>query len=206
MSLFKKLGLVEDNKKEEVKKPVVKEQVSNTTVILPVDNNKFTEFFKSVIEQNNIKGPDYYEFVQAIQSMETQPLPENSKFAAVFAGFAAQGVTKASLIESARFYITKLDEHATGFKASISELTKQEVDSRMEELNDITKNNQDIQKAISELNEKLNNNAQRSIVLNAEINQHKQEISTKEVTFNSTLEQFKQSINQNIQKIEQYVS
>lgn len=205
MSILKKWGLLNDEVPIKKEKPVVAVNPLPTTTQLPADD-KFTDFFKKVIEDNNLKGPDYYEFFKAIEAMAGQPLPENSKFQAIFAGFAAQGITKQSLIDSAKFYLGKLDEHNEGFEQSLTGLHTQEVESRQAKINAIQKRKQEIATHMQQLNDELVKISGEEVTLSTEMTTKSNEILSKRASFKASLENFKQTIQSNIQKLEQYVS
>lgn len=205
MSILKRMGLVNDDISAPKKQKI--EPVVSTPIItsIPIDD-KFSEFFQNVIKENNTKGPDFYEFSEALKATDGQPLPENVKYTVVFAGFAAQGVTKQSLIDSAKFYMGKLDEHSKGFEQSLLGLTSTEVDARQHKIDAIQKRKEEISQIMTKLNEELIKISSDEIAISTEKTTKMHEITAKRNSFNMSVENFKQSIQDKINKITQYVN
>src|SRR5690242_16707817 len=115
----------DDDKKEEVKKddkkkPVVNEakkvpssiinkssddfssqfNSSTGTPVAGVRKQEIVEYFEKVFAENNIPGPDYFEFRKALDKMKNVAQDEATKIKTVFIGFEAMGLTAQKLIDT----------------------------------------------------------------------------------------------------------
>lgn len=165
---------------------------------LPSDS-EFMNYLKGIMDKSNLPGPDYYEFVQALDSMKTQPLSEQQKFIAIFAGFQAQGVTTNLLIDSAQKYISILtDSKAKEFDVAV-EGVNQQIASKNAQIQQLTLKNE-------ELNKTIQQNADTIAGLNKEVIEMSTKISTKKSLFEGSFNNFIGVINENISKIKTYLN
>lgn len=93
-----------------------KTTVPNVAGTADVDR-KFVEHFVDLLEKANLPGPDYFEYKQALQSMEGLGLGEEKQFQAAWASFKAMGGAKDTNIlrTSAEQYLGILDKDRTSF-------------------------------------------------------------------------------------------
>ena len=71
-------------------------------------SDKFVEILMGALEKNNQAGFDYFEFRQALRNLAKMPMDEQTRFQSANAMAQTMGVTQASLFESAKFYISVL--------------------------------------------------------------------------------------------------
>lgn len=176
-----------------------------TATVSAAEKNEFAEFLNSVYQQGNFPGPDYQEFTDAIKTMDAQPIPENVKFTAIFAGFQVQNVTKARLIETGNKYIEMINEQVSGFNGEIEKTLTTEVAEKQNSASKIAKENDEIEKQMVALTEKKNRNAEAIQKLNAEVNEQTTSLSVKKSSFKMAADEFIAIVQSNIQKIKTYL-
>src|SRR3990172_1923777 len=74
------------------------------TPISGVRKQEIVDYFKKVFEENNIPGPDYQEFANALEEMKSKPMDEATKIKTLFLSFKAMKLTPQKLIETANQY------------------------------------------------------------------------------------------------------
>lgn len=109
------------------------------------DIKKFTLHFDEVIENANVPAPNYYTFSRMLAEMGD--LPDPAKFRGAFAALKIQGVSKATLIDTANRYLSLLDQDNAGFKKAVEESTL----SNQAEIDRIKKSINDNRQAITDL-------------------------------------------------------
>ena len=117
--------------------------VSNSNVpagmIIPNQNGvydeKFYNSFLKIIEDNNIDGIDYYEFSKAKKANDGIPgFTEQMKYQAAYSSLKANSnLTKDTLLQTADFYIGKLNDEETSFNTEMQHEIDSEVGSRLKE-------------------------------------------------------------------------
>lgn len=179
-------------------------------VVIPgvtgVFDEKFYNNFLQVIEANNIDGVDYFEFAKAKKLLDGPGFTEAMKFQAAFVSLKANSdLTKEKLLETADFYIGKLDKEAADFTAEMAHEVETEVNSRLAQAQakqtDIAKKQEEIVKLQTEMA-----TLQGEIgALNIEAQQIQQKIESTAKNFQISLDVLKNQINVDKQNIQQYI-
>lgn len=179
-------------------------QFANNTASA-AEKNEFLAFLNGVYQQSNFPGPDYQEFTDAIKTMDAQPIPENVKFTAIFAGFQVQSVTKERLIETGTKYIEKINEQVTGFNEEIEKTLNSEVAEKQNTALKFSKENDEIEQQMISLTQKKNRNLETIQKLTAEVNEQTTTLSMKKASFKMAADEFIGIVQSNIQKIKTYL-
>ena len=195
--------------KAEASAPQAKQEavkVSNVAGTASIDR-KFVDHFVELLEKANLPGPDYFEYKQALQSMEGLGLGEEKQFQAAWASFKAMGGIKDTSIlkTSADQYLGILDKDHASFLKDVDLAVKDRVGSLNDELKKLEENNTSFAKQIADLQSKIDANKNRLGQISGEISEQSAKINANkdsfEVTFNSFVEQIKSDLN----KINQYL-
>lgn len=171
-----------------------------------VFDEKFYNSFLQIIEANNIDGIDYYEFSKTKKNLEANGAMAPSSYqTAFFALQATSPITKEKLLETADFYLSKLDEEEKSFATEMQNEVNSEVASR---LNKATLKQEEILKKQEEIN-KLQ--ADMGILqgeigaLNVEAQQVQTKIDSTAKNFKVSLDILKNQINIDKQNISTYL-
>ena len=170
-------------------------------------DRKFVDHFVDLLEKANLPGPDYFEYKQALKSMEGLSLGEEKQFQAAWASFKAMGgVTDTGILKtSADQYLAILDKDRTSFLKDVDLAIKNRVGSLNDELKKLEENNTTFTQQIADLQKKIDDNKNRLGQISGEITEQSAKINANkenfEVTFNSFVEQIKSDLN----KINQYL-
>lgn len=187
-------------------KPEAVQTVTNVAGTATVDR-KFVDHFVDLLEKANLPGPDYFEYKQALKSMDGLGLGEEKQFQAAWASFKAMGGIKDTTIlkTSADQYLGILEKDRSSFLKDVDAAIKDRVGSLNDELNKLEENNDAFAKQIIELQAKMDANKNRLGQISGEISEQSAKINANrdsfEVTFNSFVEQIKSDIT----KINQYL-
>jgi len=161
----------------------------------------------SVIEDKDLEGVDYLEFVRTKKNMDSiQGMNEQTKYQSAYAGISANSdVTKAKLLDTADFYIGILDEEAVKFNETVETMVDNEVVARQNKINALKEENSEKVKMIEQLTADINGNNDTIAHTEGEITENNAKIQNTSMNFQATITQVKNQIEGDKQKIGLYI-
>lgn len=198
---------------------VEKESASNQLPPLPMSNGvensagtatvdrKFVEHFVDLLEKSNQPGHDYFEFKQALKSMEGLGLDEQKQYLASWASFKAMGgfSDTQSLVESANQYIQVLDKDRVHFLKDVDKAISERVGSLQKDLNNLQENNTAYARQIKELQEKINANNQKISSITNDIQEQSHKLTESRDSYDITYQSFVEQLKADIARIQSYL-
>ncbi|MCE7060482.1 hypothetical protein [Dyadobacter sp. CY343] len=180
--------------------------VSNVAGTMQIDR-KFVDHFVSLLEKANLPGPDYFEYKQALQSMEGLGLGEEKQFQAAWASFKAMGGPKepAILKSSADQYLNILDKDRSSFLKDVEKAIKDRVGALQEEQKKLEESNTAISQQILNLQKKIEDNKNRLGQISGEVTEQSAKINANKDSFEATHVSFVEQIKSDLNKINQYL-
>jgi len=222
---FKDL-FVKNDETEATKKPVVKTETKRPTIVtttpssvlsvnaLPTPVNvtqqeidEFTQYLMGVYEKGNFPGPDYQEFMSAVNEVSSSDpsLKDATTFKTVFAGFKVQGVKKERLLQTAQAYIDMIKNESLAFGQTIDNKLATEVGDKRNRADSLLKQNDEIEKQIASMNEKKARNVETANALIAEVSEQESTFVAKKSGFEIAANKFISEVQTNVQKITTYL-
>ena len=170
-------------------------------------DRKFVAHFVDLLEKANLPGPDYFEYKQALQSMEGLGLGEEKQFQAAWASFKAMGGAKETTIlkSTADQYLAILDKDRTSFLKDVEKTINDRVGSLQQENKKLEESNLAIAQEIANLQKKLDDNKNRLGQIAGEITEQSAKINVNKDSFEITYKSFVDQINSDLNKINQYL-
>ncbi len=180
--------------------------VTNAAGTAEVDR-KFVDHFVELLGKANLPGPDYFEYKQALKSMDGLGLDEQKKFQASWASFKAMGgVSDASVLTtSAGQYLTILEKDRSAFLRDVEKAINERVGSLNLELKKLEEDNKTYTQQIVELQKKIDANVARKEQINGEVETQSAKINENRASFETTYHSFVEQINSDVAKIKQYL-
>lgn len=173
-----------------------------------VFDQKFYDNFLQIIEANNMPGIDYCEFSKSKKANDAiTGMAEPMKFQAAFQALKANNpnLTKERLLETADFYIGKLNEEEQNFQHEMQSEVEAQVVYRQNQAtqkqNEISQKQEQIAKLQSEI-ATLNNDI---ATLNSEAQQAQLKIDATAKNFKVSLEVLKGQIAMDKQSIQNFI-
>jgi len=174
-----------------------------TQAVTSEEQQKFEAHFDELFSQENLPGPDYFEFSKMLISMAA--LPDAQKVPGAFAALSAQGLTKEKLVETADHYINSINKDTETFKRMLDTKVLKDIEdkkAKVEELNaNITKKEQ----LIADLTVEIANDRNTIAQSNSEIVADEQRYNSKIALYNAAVENKRAAITLDIQRINQYI-
>ncbi len=164
------------------------------------DQKIFDSLIK-VLEDKNLPGEDYMEFMEALQNMKNIPLEETVKMQTVLATLSTKGLTKQKILESADFYVKVLEDEKNKFNEALKQETVKQIGSKQDEIKSLEEQNKSKTEQIAQLTENINQNQQQISKIKASMEEASVKIKTTESNFNYTFDTVVSQIKNNSVKI-----
>lgn len=170
-------------------------------------DKKFTEHFVNLLEKANLPGPDYFEYKQALQSMEGLGLGEEKQFQAAWASFKAMGGAKDTTVlkTSADQYLTILVKDRESFLKDVEKAIKERVGALQDEQQKLEQTNAAYAQQIIDLQKEIDDNKNRLGQISGEVSEQTAKINSNKDSFEVTYVSFVDQIQSDLAKINQYL-
>jgi hypothetical protein len=130
-------------------------RVSPQQVLNAEDFDKFEKHFDKLFDQANLPGPDYYEFMRMMETLEAHIKDENARISATYAALTIQGLTKENLIATAQKYAELINKDKVQFEKIANDKSDKEIGQKRKDLlgleETIVKHSEMIQKLTKEI-------------------------------------------------------
>lgn len=188
----------------QVKQTVAVQNASGTGVV----DKKFVDHFVQLLENSNLKGPDYFEFMQALKGISGLGLSEEKQFQAAWASFKAMGgITDINVLTAtANQYIALLDADKQGFLKDVDNAVTQKVGGLQNDLKNTQTENEAMAKQIIELQQKINENNDKITKISSDIAEQSGKITSNKNNYEITYDSFVEQIKGDIAKITAYLN
>lgn len=155
-------------------KKAVEKEIQVNTPQKPSEQNiggtfdqKIFDSLIKVLEEKNLPGEDYMEFMEALNAMANLQLDENIKIQTVLATLSTKGLSKKTILESGEYYIQELEKEKSKFYDALQAQKKNSVEGKLQ--------------LIESLNKQIKEKAEMIQKLTAEIQQNQEEIEKTKV-------------------------
>jgi chromosome segregation ATPase len=166
----------------------------------PYDQKILNSLLK-VIEDHNLPGEDYLEFLSAFQAMKDIPLDEKMKIQTVLATLSTKGLTPKKIKESADYYKKVLAEEQKQFYAELGNQTNNQVKSREKEIAKLQLAGKQKSEQIAALTKEINDTQAKINEIQMSMKEAEEKIKSAEVNFNKTYDFVITQIDSNLTKL-----
>jgi regulator of replication initiation timing len=173
-----------------------------------VVDKKFVDHFVSLLESSNLKGPDYFEYMQALKSLAGLGLSEDKQYQAAWASFKAMGgITDVSVLtNTANQYVGILDNDRQNFLKDVDTAISQKVGGLKNDLKATQDENEALAKQIIDLQNRINANNEKITKITTDISEQSAKITSNKSNYEITYSSFVEQIKGDVAKISQYLS
>jgi hypothetical protein len=177
-------------------------KVSPQQVLNAEEFDKFEKHFEKLFEQANMPGPDYYEFMKMMETLEAHIKDEKARLSATYASLTIQGLTKDKLVSTATKYKEIINTDKAQFEKIANDKSEREIGQKRKDL----QSQEDIIKRNSEMIQKLTKeitDAQASLgTLKATILEEENKLAKNKHGYMLACEAMIQKISEDITKIQ----
>jgi hypothetical protein len=132
-------------------------RVSPQQVLNAEEFDKFEKHFEKLFDQTNLPGPDYYEFMKMMETLEAHIKDEKARMSATYASLTIQGLTKEKLLQTANHYKEVISKDKALFEKTANEKSEKEIGQKRRDLvnleETIKRHSEMIQKLTQEISE-----------------------------------------------------
>lgn len=159
---------------------------------------KFKAYFDTLLNESKANGPDYFAFSKMIDALSVIP-DEKARYIAAFAGLSAQGLSKQQLISTAHTFLDILNNDAAQFNNTINVAIEEKVQGKKAAIDEKMKKIEALSKEITILNESIG-------IMKQEIKENEEKISVNSAGYNAEFNLIRNRINQDVEKIKQFLN
>lgn len=173
----------------------------------PEGSQKFFEILSQVIEKNNQPGFDYIEYKRAVKSiLDMHQMEESAAWKTAFVTAQAMNVQSSSLLDSAKKYLSILNTEQVSFSQSATNFLQAQLSARKNEQEQLKSEIQSLKTEIEKLSNLLESKEKRQSQISGEMTQVQQRFENNKLDFDSAFKMISKQIEEDIQKIQQYLS
>lgn len=214
MSIIDKLKsvfVVVDGESETVKsvvdEPEQEQIMTNVSPVNKSDIQGFIDVLFKAMENNNMEGFDYLEFMQSISNIKKQNLTgdEIKLFQTAYALASTMKVTKSGLLESGKYYLQILEKEKSSFYNSLNNNANVKLDEKNKEINDLQKKMSEDKAKLESLKNSIVSDEEKFKVLSQDLVQAQQKVNNVKTGFNQAYSSIADKINSDLSKIEKYL-
>lgn len=166
-------------------------------------DQKSVDFLENAMAKSNQPGFDYLKFKQSIEQLANLKLDTSTAFKSAFATASTMGVTKDSLIQSARHYLTILGDEKKQFDQALNNQVQQRIDSRKDELQKLQEQIEEHKRQIARLEKQILEFQEKIARSDEEMAEARTSIEQTKIKFENTYQQFVTAIEVDITSIQQ---
>lgn len=190
--------------RDSAKQPLISAQ-PKPGLISDAPDPRFIDVLTQAMEDQNLKGVDYFEFRQSLQSLDKMPMEEQIKFHSAFAMAQSMGATYESLVQSAKYYLQVLDDENKKFNQIFQKQHQEQVASREVLIQETTKTIDDLKQEVADILEKIEQKEQEILKIKEELVQAKNRMETAEQHFETAYQYLYSAILSDLEKMEKYL-
>lgn len=213
-SLFVTVEETEENKVEvsenSREKPVTNSPAGKSQEIVPekaatgLDYAIIDKLLKA-LEDNNQPEFDYFEYKTSLKSLEKFPMDEATKYQSAFATAATMNVTLEKLLNSIEFYKKVLNVEEEKFLKASKEQFALNVDNKIKEKDKLEAQIKEKSSKIQQLTEEIREHQKQQEELSMYIASSDKKIKLTESNFHMALQSLVAQINEDANKLKQYI-
>jgi septal ring factor EnvC (AmiA/AmiB activator) len=166
-------------------------------------DQKSIDFLEDAMIKSSQPGFDYLKFKQSIDQLSSLQLDKITSLKSAFATASTMGVTKDSLLQSGRHYLTVLGEEKKQFDQALTNQVQQRVDSKRNELLNLQQQIEESKRQIARLEKQILEFQDRIAKSDDEVAEAKASIEQTKMKFENTYQLFVSAIEQDMTAIQQ---
>ena len=186
---------------QQTAQPQQQTYIAQPVTAVNVDAQKFKEHFDKFFADADLPGPDYYEFMGAVNDNLELGLDQAKAVAGAFKTLSRIGLTKQILVTSAQKYLQLLEQDKSDFVNQLANMKAKEIDGRQNQITNLGNDNVAKQEQIAKLNQEINANLGTIQTLSIELVQQQQKAAGIEANYNSVFNAVQQKLTQDIDVI-----
>jgi len=167
--------------------------------------DKFLEALFTALESNNLEGFDYMEFKDFLKSLANVPMDDSTRYKSAFATAQTMGATKDKILSSAKHYLSVLASEQSKFQEALQGQRERNLTGKQDEIKQLGITIDQNQKDIEKLKADMEAHRQRITSLEQEISSATEKLGQTADDFNATYKALVSQIQSDVQNIESHL-
>ncbi len=180
-------------------------KISHLLGLQSTSDQKSVDFLENALVKQSQPGFDYLKFKQSLGQLAGLHLDTATSLKSAFATASTMGVTKDSLLQSARHYLTILGDEKKQFDQALNNQVQHRIASRKEELQKLQQQIEDHKRQITKLEKQIVEFQEKISRSDEEVAEAKSSIDQTKSKFESTYQQFVTAIELDMTAIQQHL-
>ena len=180
-------------------------KISKLLGLESTSDQKSVDFLENALSKQSQPGFDYLKFKQSIDQLAGLNLDTTTSLKSAFATASTMGVTKDTLLQSARYYLTILGDEKKQFDQALNNQVQQRIASRKDELQRLQQQIEDNKKQIAKLEKQIQEFQEKISRSDEEMTEAKASIDQTKSKFENTYQQFVSAIERDMTAIQQHL-
>lgn len=168
-------------------------------------NQKVFDSLSQALESNNLQGFDYLEFRTSLLSLSKMPMDEATRYQSAYAMAQTMGVDAAKLTETANHYLNVLKNEALKFQQAIENQQKSGLGAKEQEIIGLQNAISQKSELLKQISAEIEQHTQKIEEIKKQISESGTKIAQTQVDFQTTYDAMVQQINNDIDKIKNYI-
>ncbi len=168
-------------------------------------DKKSRDFLSKALASNGKQEFDYIKYRKALNAILEMGLDESTAFKSAFATAKTMGLTKTSLANSAKSYLSVLMEEKSKFDEALANQVKTKVASKAEQVQKLETRIDEMRQKIAEMEKRIEEHKAKIDAADEEVEKEKQKISETQQRFESTFEAFVNIIKADLTNVSEYL-
>ncbi|HMO38665.1 MAG TPA: hypothetical protein PKC76_07245 [Saprospiraceae bacterium] len=167
--------------------------------------DEFMEILFKAMQAHNLDGFDYLEFKKSLQSLQTVPMDEPTRYRSAFAMAQTMGATPEKLLQTAQHYLDVLQQEEQKFQMAAANQQEKLVGTREQEIRQIEAAIQTKTEQIEQLTRDIEQHRQQTATLRAEITEAAAKVDTTTRNFEASYQALAGRIGTDMANIQKYL-
>lgn len=168
-------------------------------------SSKFMEVLLTAMEKANLDGFDYLEYKKSLQSLANMPMDEATKFKSAFAMAQTMGVSTEQLVTTAEHYINQLSREEQKFEKALVSQKERQIGTKLKQVKQLEDLVQQKAEQIKKLTIEIEKHQAQVADLKTQLQDASHKIETTKNDFIASYNQLVAQIEQDVEKIKQYL-
>lgn len=180
-------------------------EIKKTLGISDELDRKSADFLAAAVGRTLSKDFDYMKYRQSLNAMKDLNLDEATTFKSTFATARSMGVTKDSLVNSAKQYLSVLMNEKNQFDTALNNQVKERVGAKRDEVVKLQQRIEEMKQKIREFEGKIAEDQSKIDSADDDVESAKQKIQETKERFETAFQAFVDVINKDVERINQFL-
>jgi chromosome segregation ATPase len=169
-------------------------------------DQRIFDALQKALADHNMQGFDYFEFRNALKSLEAIIPDETMRFKSAFATAQAMGLTQPKLVESAKYYVSVLENEQQKFSQALEAQIDKGIVAKQQQIKDLEAEIARKTDEIARITQEIQVHKQQMAEAVSEVAEVESKIAATKNNFSFTLQTVVQGIQKDLQNIERFLA